>query len=186
LKLADELKDILRRTREALWCNFDQQDPRFITLKEELERLFKKKKLSEVTQDEMITNIGILNEIHRYIKELNRQNNQLRHKYNGDAKYARIHKRLQEYHGQQNGITDVESKIYSALMGIKRDADEKVLNNSQIMNNEAYFELNIMPLVIRHFKNEQKIPIDAAASRYINQLVVREYMQEYNTGLQVG
>lgn len=41
--LADQLKDTLRRTREALANNFDQQDPQFITLKEELERLFKKK-----------------------------------------------------------------------------------------------------------------------------------------------
>ncbi|MDH4333628.1 MAG: type I restriction endonuclease, partial [Desulfobulbaceae bacterium] len=50
LVLADKLKNTLRQTREALAGNFDQQDPKFITLKEELERLFKKKNLSEVTQ----------------------------------------------------------------------------------------------------------------------------------------
>src|SRR5690606_27966961 len=35
--LADELKNDLRRTREALLHNFDPKDPRFISLKEELE-----------------------------------------------------------------------------------------------------------------------------------------------------
>lgn len=43
LKLADELKDQLRKTREALQSNFDQNDPVFVNLREELERLFKKK-----------------------------------------------------------------------------------------------------------------------------------------------
>ncbi|MGZ8196080.1 MAG: DUF1016 N-terminal domain-containing protein, partial [Methylosarcina sp.] len=96
LVLADKLKNTLRRTREALAGNFDQQDPKFVTLKEELERLFKKKNLSEVTQDEMNANIEALNKIHQRIRELNRQNDQLRQKYNGDAKYTRIHKRLIE------------------------------------------------------------------------------------------
>ena len=185
LKLADELKDTLRRTREALGSNFDQQDPQFITLKEELERLFKKKKLSEVTQDEMTENIGVLNKIHERIRELNRQNSLLQYKYSGDTKYARLHKRLLERQQHHSDLTDSERKIYEALMGIKQDADEQVLNNSQILDNESYFERQIMPLVIRRFRDEQQIPIDADASRYINQMVVREYMKEYHTGRQV-
>jgi type I restriction enzyme R subunit len=43
LVLADKLKNTLHRTREALVNNFDQTDPQFISLKEELERLFKQK-----------------------------------------------------------------------------------------------------------------------------------------------
>jgi type I restriction enzyme R subunit len=44
--IADELREQLRRTREGLGGNFDQGDPAFVTLKEELERLFKKKNIS--------------------------------------------------------------------------------------------------------------------------------------------
>ena len=47
LILADKLKNTLRQTREALASNFDQNDPEFISLREELERLFKKKNLNE-------------------------------------------------------------------------------------------------------------------------------------------
>ena len=182
LVLADQLKNTLRQTREALASNFDQQDPKFVSLKEELERLFKKKNLSEVTQDEMVANIDALNKIHDRVKELNRQNNQLRQKYLGDAKYTRIHKRLEERQENKSDISDNERKIFEALTGVKQDADEQVLNNSQILDNESYFERQMMPLVIRRFKGEQNIPLNADASRFINHLVVAEYLKEFNTG----
>jgi len=178
LVLADKLKDTLRQAREALANNFDQQDPKFITLKEELKRLFKKKNLSEVTQDEMIANIDALNKIYERVKTLNRNNNQLRQKYLGDPKYTRIHKRLQE-HG---GFNMTESKIFEALIGIKQDADEKVLNNSQLLENESYFERLMMPLVIGRFMTQQNIKLNGDTSRYINRLVVAEYLKEFNTG----
>jgi type I restriction enzyme R subunit len=184
LVLADKLKNTLRQTREALASNFDQQDPQFISLKEELERLFKKKNLSEVTQDEMNANIDSLNKIHDRVKELNRQNNQLRQKYLGDAKYTRIHKRLQERQQSQSDISDSERKIFEALAGVKQDADEQVLNNSQVLDNESYFERQMMPLVIGRFMKEQQIKLNADASRYINHLVVAEYLKEFNTGSQ--
>jgi type I restriction enzyme R subunit len=180
LVLADKLKNTLRQTREALASNFDQQDPQFINLKEELERLFKKKNLSEVTQDEMVANIDVLNKIHNRVKELNRQNNQLRQKYLGDVKYTRIHKRILE----RGDISESERKIFDALVGIKQDADEQVLNNSQVLDNESYFERQMMPLVIARFMKEQKIKLNADASRYINHLVVAEYLKEFNTGSQ--
>ena len=60
LVLADELKNTLRRDPRSAGRQLRPEDPKFITLKEELERLFKKKKLSEVTQEEMQANIGAL------------------------------------------------------------------------------------------------------------------------------
>ncbi|MEY3966162.1 MAG: hypothetical protein RL263_1331 [Bacteroidota bacterium] len=41
--IADQLKDMLRKTREALGGNFDQNDPQFVNLYDELKRLFDKK-----------------------------------------------------------------------------------------------------------------------------------------------
>jgi len=184
LVLADKLKNTLRQTREELAINFDQQDPEFILLKVELERLFKKKNLNEVTQAEMAANIDILNKIYKSVKELNRVNNQLRQKYLGDAKYTRTHKRLYERQQTQGDINASERKIFTALTGIKIDADEQVLNNSQLLDNESYFERQMMPLVIKRFLQEQNINLNADASRYINQLVVSEYLNEFNTGSQ--
>ncbi len=178
LVLADKLKDTLRRTREALASNFDQQDPKFVSLKAELERLFKKKNLSEVTQEEMNTNIGALDKIHEQVKELNRQNNQLKQKYQGDPKYTRLHKRLLE----QGGFSNHERHIFEALSGVKHDIDEQVLENSQIMDNESYFERLMMPLVIRQFNTQQDLKLNPDTARSINHLIVAEYLHEYNTG----
>ncbi len=176
LVLADQLKDSLRKAREALALNFDQQDPQFITLREELERLFKKKKLNEVTQQEMNENIHMLNQIHEKVKELNRENNLLRDKYHGDAKYARIHKRLWE----KGNLSDTERKIFEALLRVKQDADDKVLNNSQILENENYFERSVQPFVISRFMNEQGIKLNPKYSQWINHLIVNEYLNEFN------
>jgi type I restriction enzyme R subunit len=182
LVLADKLKNTLRQTREALASNFDQNDPKFISLKEELERLFKKKNLNEVTQDEMNQNIGILNQIHEKVKELNRENNQLKAKYHGDRKYTRIHKRMLE-HGS---FTGPERRIFEALSGVKTQADEQVLQNNQLLDNESYFGRMMMPLVIDQFKIQQKINLNPDTSRYINQLVVAEYMNEFASGRTTG
>ncbi len=65
--LADQLKDILQKTRESLGGNFDPKDPMFVSLKEELERLFKKKNLNEVTKEEMERNIK---ELEAYLQML--------------------------------------------------------------------------------------------------------------------
>jgi type I restriction enzyme R subunit len=182
LVLADKLKNTLRQTREALASNFDQNDPKFISLKEELERLFKKKNLNEVTQEEMNQNIGILNQIHEKVKELNRENNQLKAKYHGDPKYTRIHKRMLE-HGS---VTEPERRIFEALSGVKTQADEQVLQNTQLLENESYFGRMMMPLVIDQFKTQQKINLNPETSRYINQLVVAEYMNEFASGRTTG
>lgn len=176
LIIADQLKETLRKTREALASNFDKKDPHFVTLKEELERLFKKKKLNEISQEEMKANIYSLRKIHERIKELNRQNNLLKDKYQKDEKYARIHKRITE----KGNISERESLIFEALQKIKWEADETVLQNTRILNNESYFEQLMIKLVIQQFVRENKMKLDAESSKYINSLVVKEYMNEFN------
>lgn len=176
LVLADELKNTLRKTREALANNFDQQDPKFISLKEELERLFKMKKLDEISQDEMNANIQSLNKIHEKIKELNRQNDLLKAKYKHDPKYARIHKRIIE----KGKFTKQERKLFGALQSIKENADEQVLINTKMLDNESYFSSMMMQLMVKEFKNQQGINLDAESSEFINKLVVTEYMNEFH------
>lgn len=178
LVLADKLKNALRQTRETMADNFDQQDLKFISLREELERLFKKKKLNEVSQEEMTANMGALKEIYNKAKELNRLNNQLRHKYHGDEKYARIHKRLNE----SNNFTKTEQQLFEALVKVKLQADDHVLQNTQLLNNESYFEQMIQPIVISEFYTRQNIKLTPDTTRTINHLVVSEYMNEFSAG----
>ncbi|WP_237275810.1 type I restriction endonuclease subunit R [Tenacibaculum ovolyticum] len=174
--LADELKDILGKTREMLGGNFDQKDPIFVSLREELERLFKKKNLSEVSKEEMEANIKALNEIYAKAKKLERENQLLKAKYDYDAKYARIHKRLLE----KDPLTDNERKLFEALKGLKADVDNEILQNAKILENESYVKKMMMRLVINQFKNKQNISINATDVKRINNILVKEYINEYN------
>jgi type I restriction enzyme R subunit len=173
--LADQLKNTLQRTREMLGGNFDPQDPVFINLKEELERLFKKKNLSEVSKEEMEANIEALNNIYNKAKELERKNQLLRAKYNNDKKYARLHKRLTE----KDPLTESESKLIEALQGLKQEVDMQIEKNSKLLENESYVEKMILRMVINQFEDQHHIPMDAASSKRVNALVVKEYMNEF-------
>jgi type I restriction enzyme R subunit len=88
LILADALKNTLQKTREMLAGNFDQKDPVFISLKEQLELLFKKQKLTEVNGDDMKDNIKQLETIYQDSKKLEYQNQLIRAKYANDSKFA--------------------------------------------------------------------------------------------------
>lgn len=172
--IADQLKDMLRKTREALGGNFDQADPKFVNLYDELKRLFDKKNLDEITQDDMRNNIGSLQQIYDKVTELNRKNNLLKAKYENDAKYARMHKRILE----KGDISKRESEICDTLMDIKKQVDEKVLINTQMLNNESYFDKLLIQMVIGSF-GKNKIELDPDTAKYINTCLLKEYMNEY-------
>lgn len=172
--IADQLKDMLRKTREALGGNFDQNDAEFISLYDELKRLFEKKNLDEITQEEMKANIGALQQIFDKVSELNRKNNLLKAKYEYDAKYARMHKRILE----RNGLTKRESQICDTLLEIKQQVDEKVLINTKVLNNEGFFTGMLMQMVIRSF-SKNNIVLEPESAKYINNCLVKEYMNEY-------
>jgi type I restriction enzyme R subunit len=173
LKLADELKDTLRRTRETLAGTLDPRDPAWIKLKEELERLFKAKKLSEVGQQEMQANIVALRDIERRARGLNQVNANLAARYGGDAKLMRVHKRLLESHR----LGDNQSRLHAALSGIKQDLDNAVLGSRELLGNRAFFERSVMPVVMRNFHDSPPEP-DAETRRLIQQLLVNEYLNE--------
>jgi type I restriction enzyme R subunit len=176
LVIADQLKDILQKTREMLGGNFDPQDPVFITLKDELERLFRKKNLSEVSKEEMEANIRELGKIYDAARELERKNQLLRAKYDNDAKYARLHKRLME----KDPLTPSESKLFEALQSLKKEVDAQILQNAGVMDNESFVERMIQRLVISQLKNKYDLPLDAARSQAINHIIVKEYLNEYS------
>ena len=174
--LADKLRGTLQRTREMLAGNFDQKDPVFISLKEELERLFRKKNLSEIDADEMNANIAALDAIYVKAKELERKNQLLRAKYDNDEKYTRLHKRLME----KDPLTDSESKLFEALQALKQDIDAQVLQNSQMLDNESYVEKMMMKIVVNQLHNKHQLGLDPEKTRRINSLLVKEYMNEYH------
>jgi type I restriction enzyme R subunit len=173
--IADKLKNSLKKTREEMGHNFDKLDPEFVALYEELKRLFNKKNLDEITQEEMNQNIHSLEKIYLAITDLNRRNNQLKSKYQGDEKFARLHKRV-----LAAGKTQArEITIFDSLMNIKMQADEKVLSNARMIQNEGYFSNFMSPIVIGAFE-ENGVQLDDDAARDINKLATNEYLYQFN------
>lgn len=176
--IADELRENLRRTREGLGRNFDPGDPSFITLKEELERIFLKKNLSEISQEEMIQNIATLKGIEEQARELERKNQLLRAKYANDEKYARLHKRLLE----KGEPTDNKRKLFEALSAFKAEADARISQNSRILTNEAFAKAEMTRIIIDQLKNKHHLPLTAESTQFINSLVMKEYLTEFHGG----
>lgn len=176
LRIADELKTKLGRTREIMRGNIDPSDPEFVTLYEELQRLFTKKDLTEVTAEEMAANISALDSIYERAQELERNNRLIQAKYHQDAKYARLHKRLLE----KKDPTESERKLFAALSDLKKEADERLAKNSQLLNTEAFAEQELQRLVIQQLKNVHQLPINAENARSINTLLMKEYLTEFH------
>ena len=179
LKLADELKDQLRKTREALQSNFDQNDPVFVNLREELERIFKKKNLTETTQAEMVENLPLLRKIYNEANELNRKNELLKAKYSNDEKYVRIHKRLTE----KGKLNAKEMQLHRALMQVKNEVDNRLEGQEDYLNNEALFERYLIRLVSQKFVVDEKLALDTETRQNISTLIGKEYFQLYDNRL---
>ena len=176
LVIADKLKTALRKTRQELVANYDKKDPKYSTLWDELKRLFEKKNVNEVTQEEMNSNIELLNEIMKQARELNRENELIKAKYQQDEKFARIHKRVME----SDVFPNDETVIFNSLVGLKERSDAVVLLNSNLLHNESYFGAEISRLIIESFNDVQNFEVDINVCNYIETLIVNEYMHEFN------
>lgn len=180
LKMSDELRDALRKTRENLRKNFDPSDPTFVSFREELERLFKKKKLEDITSEEMKENIEQLNSIFDKSKELNRLNELIKSKYENDEKYARIHKKLIKI----DNFSKSEAKLILALNKLKSETDKKILQNSNLLKNESYIKTMITRITIDQFKSSGDFDLNLKNTNLISNMVSSEYLNEYNNKFQ--
>lgn len=173
LVIADKLRDNLKEVRREFSQNIDPQDQNYVSLYEELRRLFKKENLDEVSQEEMKVNLVQLEKIREKIVELNRKNNLLQTKYNNDSKFARIHKRLLE----RRVLSDLESKIFTLLSATKKETDETILLNTKLLDNESYFVSLMRKNLIQQFE-KNNLKLDVETVNFINTQITKEYLQE--------
>ena len=121
--------------------------------------------------------MSLVESVYSRITELNRKNNLLLAKYNNDKKYARVHKRILQK--RSNIATKEEMKICEALQDIKQQVDDNVLNNNNIVKSDGFFKRMMKQLVSLIF-DKKEIKIDTATTDSINNLIVDEYLKEYN------
>ena len=173
LVIADKFQDVLEKTRQELARNLDTKDPEYISLLEELKRIFKKKNIEELTADEMNQNIQELERIHKAAAQQNLRDQMLCAKYKNDVKYMRTHKRIKA----ASSLIGSDSVIFDVLMGIKVAVDQKVLKNQHMMDNHAYFTREIMPEIIQSCRSSGVQPA-AGQVKFIETCISGEYFAE--------
>lgn len=173
LVIADQFQDILEKTRQELERNLDTKDPEYISLLEELKRIFKKKNIEELTADEMKQNIQELERIRKAAAQQNLRDQMLCAKYKNDVKYMRTHKRIKA-NPPPIGSDPV---IFDVLIGIKVAVDQKVLKNQRMMDNHKYFSSEIMPEIIQSCRSNGVQPT-ASQVKFMESCISSEYFAE--------
>lgn len=173
LVIADQFQDILEKTRQELERNLDTKDPEYISLLEELKRIFKKKNIEELTADEMKQNIQELERIRKAAAQQNLRDQMLCAKYKNDVKYMRTHKRIKA-NPPPIGSDPV---IFDVLIGIKVAVDQKVLKNQRMMDNHKYFSSEIIPEIIQSCCSNGVQPT-ASQVKFMESCISSEYFAE--------
>ncbi len=173
LVIADQFQDILEKTRQELGRNLDPKDPEYISLLEELKRIFRKKNIEELTADEMKQNIQDLERLRKAAAQQNLRDQMLCAKYQNDAKYMRTHKRIKATPPPIGS----DPVIFDVLMGIKTAVDQKVLKNQRMMDNHAYFSREIMPEIIQSCRSNGVQPT-ASQVKFMEACISSEYFSE--------
>lgn len=173
LIIADQYKSVLEKARAELEKNEDKKDTEFITLYEELKKIFTKKHIEELTVKEMEENNKLIKDIQKRAKQKNAKDEMLTSKYENDTKFMRIHKRMKEenFNAMSNVI------LNKALLAIKHEVDEMLLKNDRIMNHEAFFYGNITPIIVKVSK-QQKLKFTIEEIQWVANKVLEEYVEE--------
>ena len=171
--IADSYREMLERTRQTMHSNHDPDDPEYVTLLEELQRLLQKKKIEELTAEEMREDMTALDRIRAQAAELNRRDAMLTQRYENDPRFMRIHKRLKANPPPIG--SDVQ--IHQVLMRLKHSTDESVMMNSGILRNEAYFTKALMPQIIDALRSSH-LPFTLPQVQFMGQTISREYFRE--------
>ncbi len=179
-----ELQEKWKKTIQAFTRNIDPDDPEFMTLKEAFMQRFKEHGFIINSIDEFTQHSKVLDEVLKKLNELQKRNTVLMRKYKGDAKFARVHKRIREEnqqragHGKKPLVSTYDEIIMDVLLSIKSDIDQKVYDRHDILRKDAYFEQTVMSQIKLGM---DKMGISSAREDrlFIQSRIARQYLDQY-------
>lgn len=174
LVIADAFRNSLEKTRrEIVERCLDPQDPEYITLLDELKRIFKKKNIEELTSDEMKKMTEELDALRKKAEQHNHADQMLAAKYGGDVKFMRTHKRIM---GTPPPIADAMT-VHKILMFVKAKADDQIAHNESVLDNEAFFMKSLQPYIITACRQEGT-KVSMQQVKFIDTCLSQEYFAE--------
>lgn len=165
--------------------NEDQEDPEYITLREAFMARFKEHGFVIDSIAQFNEETKALSDFINKLKELKQKNNALASKYNGDMKFARIHKRIKERNyerrksNQSVVMEDDDLNLVYNLNIIKDDIDEKVYDRNDILKKDAYFKQTVMKKLTSIMKN-MSITGNRDDRVFMQNCITRQYLNQYN------
>lgn len=182
-----ELKEKWQRTISSFAQNFDQDDPEFISLREAFMERFKEHGFVVDTIAKFNEETQALDEIIQRLQDLQKRNNALVKKYNGDVKFARVHKRIREVNqerkeqGKQPMFSFLDEEIMIILNTIKDDVDSKVYDRNDILKKDAYFNRTVLSLINNClYLQFPQIKPDMEDYMFIQSRISQQYINQYN------
>lgn len=180
-----ELKEKYNNVLQGFMDNFDQEDPEYISLLEAFRARMKEHGFVLENIEDFYVRSRALDEILERLKALQKKNKALLNKYRGDAKFARVHKRIQEEnserrkHNENPIVSQQDTEILDLLISIKEDVDQKVYDRNDILKKDAYFEKTVMVLVSASL-DKMKIENERNDRVFIMSRIVKQYLEQYN------
>lgn len=174
-----------RKTVRAFVDNFDHDDPEYITLQEAFLLRFKQHGFEPKSVSELEDQGKELDEILKKLNDLQTRNKALLRKYNGDAKFARVHKRIREENqirktaNKEPIVSDFDVNIMNVLLSIKTDIDQIVYDRNDVLKKDAYFEQTVMQQ-IKQGMNKLGIVNDRSDRQFIQSRITKQYLNQYN------
>lgn len=181
-----ELKEKWQRTITSFTQNFDQDDPEFISLREAFMARFKEHGFVVDTIAKFNEETKALDEIILRLQDLHKRNNALLKKYKGDAKFARVHKRIREMNkerkqqGKEAIFSFLDEEIMVILNIIKDDIDSKVYDRNDILKKDAYFSRTVMALIAQCLYKFPQIKPEMEDYKFIQSRISQQYINQYN------
>lgn len=181
-----ELKEKWQRTITSFIQNFDQDDPEFVSLRDAFTERFKEHGFVVDTIAKFNEETKALDDIIKHLQDLQKRNDALLKKYNGDQKYARVHKRIREVnkereeHKQKPMFSFMDEEIMAILNIIKTDVDAKVYDRNDILKKDAYFGRTVMSLINGCLYHFPQIKPEMDDYKFIQSRISQQYINQYN------
>ena len=180
----EELHEKMNTTLREFADNIDHDDPEYITLLEAFRQRFKEHGFNVQNITEFNKYSKDLDEFLKKLEELKRKNKNLLKKYNGDAKFARVHKRIVEENqerqdkGEKPVLSGYDQEIVDVLVKIKSDVDQKVYDRNDILKKDDYFEQTVMVEITKGM-DELHIDNTRADRLFLLAKIASQYMNQY-------
>ena len=181
-ELQDKWSVAIRKFTE----NTDPDDPEYITLRDAFMQRFKEHGFVVDSIAKFNQESKELDEIIERLVKLQESNNRLLKKYNGDTKFANVHKRIREENKRRFAehkaaiFSFYDDNIVAILTDIKSEIDQKVYDRNDILKKDEYFEMTVMTEIAQALYNYPTIEPQMEDFSFIQTRIARQYINQYN------